>query len=77
MRPAWFSTIAADSVTPPAALSVADTEALGTSLERHTLAAASDTLPAVPYDLMWPDDRFWFPVLIGGRRAVSVSTRGA
>jgi hypothetical protein len=77
MRPAWFSTIAADSVTPPAALSLADAEALCTSLERHTLAAASDSLPAVPYDLMWPDDRFWFPVLIGGWPAVSVSLREA
>jgi hypothetical protein len=77
MRPAWFSTIAVDSVIPPAAISLTDTEALRTSLEGHTRAAASDSLPAVPYDLMWPDGRFWFPVLIGGRPAVSVSTRGA
>jgi 8-oxo-dGTP diphosphatase/2-hydroxy-dATP diphosphatase len=70
MRPAWFSTTAALSLKPPAEGNVSDNATLSHQLDSHTLAASDDHLPALPYDLMWQDDRWWFPLLIQGRRFV-------
>jgi 8-oxo-dGTP diphosphatase / 2-hydroxy-dATP diphosphatase len=68
MRPAWFSTLSQQSKQPPPALSKADTTSLAKSLDLHTLSAPENALPPLPYDLMWSDDRYWFPLLIDGRR---------
>jgi hypothetical protein len=65
MRPAWFSTTAEGSLKPSLTPPAGDTSSLATALKLHTLTASSDALPPVPYDLMWQDDRYWFPLLIG------------
>jgi hypothetical protein len=70
MRPAWFSTIADLSRNPPADLSPKAKASLKDTLNAHSIEASDDSLPALPYDLMWPDDRFWFPVLIQGRKFI-------
>lgn len=69
MRPAWFSVTADGSMNPSPTPIAGTAQILTSTLESHTLTTSEDTLPAIPYDLMWEDDRFWFPVLLGTRLA--------
>lgn len=44
------------------------TQFTGEPRESEEMTVSWQPVDAIPFDRMWPDDRFWFPYLLSGRR---------